>query len=308
MTWESQGPAPQDPNAAGAQQPQGQVPPPGYQQPGQQPPPYATPGPDPWAGQQPPPGQGPPPPPGQGYPPPPPGQGPPPPPGGGPGWGPEEPMWRPPPAFPLAPDAYAVNITYDREAPINRLWGIPIIGQLVRFILAIPHFIVLFLLAIMAALQFLVSWIPVLIFGHYPAWGYRWTGGMLAYSYRVGAYIMLMTPEYPPFALEAETYPVRVRYDEGVRITRFWGIPIIGYAIRAIILIPHFILLWLLSIVAWFLAFVVWVPVLLLGRQADIIYTIIGGLYRWQLRVYAYFLLMVDKYPPFSLGEDDPRL
>jgi len=64
----------------------------------------------------------------------------------------------------------------------------------------------------------------------------------------------------------------------------------------------------LLAIVVSFLSLVVWVPVLLLGRQADLIYTIIGGFYRWSLRVSAYELLMVDKYPPFSLGEDDPRL
>jgi hypothetical protein len=217
-------------------------------------------------------------------------------------------MWQPPPAYPLAPDAYPVNVSYDRSARINRLWGIPVIGQLVRFILAIPHIIVMFLLAIMAGLQLLVSWIPVLLLGRYPGWGYRWTGGLLAYSQRVTAYMLLMTPDYPPFALEAETYPVTVRYDEGVRINRLWGIPIIGYVVRAIVLIPHFILLWLLAILVWFLLLVVWVPVLILGRQADIIYTFIGGFYRWQLRMSAYFLLMVDKYPPFSLGEDDPRL
>jgi hypothetical protein len=45
-----------------------------------------------------------------------------------------------------------------------------------------------------------------------------------------------------------------------------------------------------------------------MGRQADLIYTIVGGFYRWQLRTMAYLFMMVDRYPPFSLGEDDPRL
>jgi hypothetical protein len=294
MTWETQGPAPQDPNAAGAQQPQGQMPPPGYQQPGQQPPPYAAPGADPWVGQQPPP------------PPPPPGG---PPPGGQPpGWGPQQPMWQPPPAFPLAPDAYPVNISYDRSAEINRLWGVLWIGMVVRWIMLIPHYIVILLVAIVAGLQLLVTWIPVLVLGRYPSWGYRWTGGLLAYSQRVTAYALLMTSTYPPFALETDTYPIAVRYDEGVRINRLWGIPIIGYVVRFIVLIPHFIALWLLGIVVWFLTIVLWVPVLIYGRQADLIYSVVGGYYRWTLRVSAYFLMMVDKYPPFSRGEDDPRL
>ena len=60
-------------------------------------------------------------------------------------------MWQPPPAYPLAPDAYPVNISYDREARINRLWGIPLIGQFVRWIMLIPHFLVLLLVAIVAA-------------------------------------------------------------------------------------------------------------------------------------------------------------
>ncbi|MGD8485183.1 MAG: DUF4389 domain-containing protein, partial [Chloroflexota bacterium] len=97
-------------------------------------------------------------------------------------------MWRPPPAYPLAPDAYPVNVSYDREADINRLWGIPLIGQLVRWIVLIPHFIVLLLVGIVAALMFLVTWIPVLLLGRFPGWGYRWIGGFLAYQQRVTAY------------------------------------------------------------------------------------------------------------------------
>ena len=217
-------------------------------------------------------------------------------------------MWQPPPAYPLAPDAYPVNVSYDREARINRLWGIPLIGQLVRAILLIPHFLLLFLIVIIVAIQLLVTWIPVLVLGRFPGWGYRWVGGFLGYSQRVSAYANLMSATYPPFALETEDYPITVRFDEGVRINRLWGIPIVGHIVRFIVLIPHFIVLTLLGFLVGVLAMFLWVPVLILGRQADLIYTIIGGTYRWGLRVSAYLFMMVDRYPPFSLGEDDPRL
>jgi hypothetical protein len=217
-------------------------------------------------------------------------------------------MWQPPPAYPLAPDAYPVNVSYDREARINRLWGIPVIGQLVRWVLLIPHILVMMLVAIVASIQILLAWIPVLLLGRFPGWGYRWIGGLLGYSLRVSAYALLMTSKYPPFSLSGEDHPVSVRFDEGVRINRLWGIPVIGQMVRAILLIPHLIILWFLAILTWFLMLVVWVPVLIFGRQADLIYTLVGGMYRWQLRVSAYLLLMVDRYPPFSFGEDDPRL
>lgn len=275
MTWESQGPAvPPDPRWSGEQQPPGWQP----QAPGYPPAP---------PGYQPPPG---------GYPPPP------------PGYLPPEPVWQPPPAYPLAPDAYPVNVSYDREARINRLWGIPLVGVLVRSILLIPHFLLMFLVAIVAALLMLVTWIPVLLLGRFPGWGYRWIGGLMGWWTRVQAYLELLTPSYPPFSLAGEEHPVSVRFDEGVRINRLWGIPLLGIMVRWILLIPHFIVLGLLSILVAFLIWFTWVPVLLLGRQADLIYTIVGGYNRWLFRVLAYAYLMVDRYPPFSLGEDDPRL
>jgi hypothetical protein len=299
MTWDPQGPAtPPDPRASGAYPPPpGPMPPPppGYGTPGEPwgqpptPPGYVPPRPDPWV--QPPP-------------PPPPGYGP-----AGDAWGPPPPpMWQPPPAYPLAPDAYPVNVSYDREARINRLWGIPVIGQVVRAILLIPHILVMMLVAIVASIQILLAWIPVLLLGRFPGWGYRWIGGLLGYGLRVSAYALLMTSKYPPFSLSGEDHPVSVRFDEGVRINRAWGIPVIGQMVRALLLIPHLIILWFLAILTWFLMLVVWVPVLIFGRQADLIYTLVGGMYRWQLRVSAYLLLMVDRYPPFSFGEDDPRL
>jgi hypothetical protein len=66
-------------------------------------------------------------------------------------------MWAPPPAYPLAPDAYPVNVSYDRAARISRLWGIPWLGQMVRWILLIPHIILLWIVAIVAALMMLVT-------------------------------------------------------------------------------------------------------------------------------------------------------
>ena len=214
----------------------------------------------------------------------------------------------PPPAYPLAPDAYPVNVSYDRSAPITRFWGIPILGVGIRYLLLIPHFILLFFVAIVAALMMLVTWIPVLILGRFPGWGYRWIGGYFGWTVRMQAYLQLLTGTYPPFSLSGEEHPVSVRFDEGVRINRLWGIPLVGVLIRGILLIPHYIVLMLISILVGILWLVTWIPVLFLGRQADLIYTIVGGFTRWWFRVLAYQLLMVDRYPPFSLGEDDPRL
>jgi hypothetical protein len=290
--------------------PPGAYPPPGYGPPGGYPPPGAPPpgAYPPPPGGYPPPGAPPPGAPPQGAYPPPPGAYPPTPGGYPPPGAPPSPYWQPPPAYPLAPDAYPVNVSYDRRARINRLWGILWIGQWVRAILLIPHVLVLVLLSIVAALMVLVTWIPVLILGRFPGWGYRWIGGFMGWSVRVQAYFLLLTGTYPPFSLSGEEHPVSVRFDEGVRINRLWGIPLLGILVRSIILIPHYVVLWFLALLVAVLYIVMWVPVLFLGRQADLMYTVVGGFTRWWFRVFAYQMLMVDRYPPFSLGEDDPRL
>ena len=103
-----------------------------------------------------------------------------------------------------------------------------------------------------------MTWIPVLLLGRFPGWGYRWIGGLLGWGIRVQAYLGLLTPAYPPFSLSGEDHPVSVRFDEGVRINRLWGVPVLGILVRAILLIPHFIVLWLLAILVGFLWLFTW--------------------------------------------------
>ena len=80
---------------------------------------------------------------------------------------------------------------------------------------------------------------------------------------------------------------------------------ILGFTIRAIILIPHFIVLWLIGIAAFVLIAFSWLPVLLLGRQSQLVYSVVGGWMRYGLRVTTYLMLLHDRYPPFSLGNEE---
>jgi hypothetical protein len=84
----------------------------------------------------------------------------------------------------------------DRE--INRLWGIPFFGWMVRLIVVIPQLIVLCVLDIIAGLVALVVWIPVLIWGRYPDLGMKLMGWSLRYNARVTAYVSLLPVPYPP--------------------------------------------------------------------------------------------------------------
>jgi hypothetical protein len=212
-----------------------------------------------------------------------------------------------PAAPPVAPQAprppiYPMITTFDESVTMSRLWGIPILGVVVRGILLIPHFIVLTFYAIVVALLQLVIWIPVLVNGRYPAWGYAIVGGFIRWVTRVQAYAILAASAYPPLSTGGR-HDVDVRWDESQAIARWAGIPLLGVWIRSILLIPHFIILYFLGIAVWALGFVTWIPVLMTGRYADWAYRIVGGYVRWQNRTLCYAFLMTGPYPPFSLDD-----
>lgn len=200
------------------------------------------------------------------------------------------------------PSSYPVHVEFDEQEPINRLWGIPIIGHTIRALILIPHFVVIWLLGVVVGLSILVSWIPILLNGRPADWMYSLYGGFYRWGARVAAYWLMLTDKYPPFAFEAP-HPVRVDIDRDQRVNQLWGIPFIGLWVRWLILIPHYVVLWFVGIAVALVFLVSWIPVLLNGRMAPWGYTILGGFLRWTTRVTLYLLMLTDRYPPFALRD-----
>ena len=117
----------------------------------------------------------------------------------------------------------------------------------------------------------------------------------LRWRVRAAAYFALLRDEYPPFG-DAE-YPAALQFEApaGPRDR-------VSVALRIILLIPQFIALWFVS-VAWAITTVIaWVMILLTGDFPSSLYDFGVGALRWSIRVEAYFLLLHDEYPPFSLS------
>jgi hypothetical protein len=90
-------------------------------------------------------------------------------------------------------------------------------------------------------------------------------------------------------------YPITIfiSYSEKLsRLTTFF---------RALMVIPHAIILWALGIASGVVAFIAWWAILFTGKYPKWAFAFIAGYVRWYTRVSGYYLLLTDRYPPFSI-------
>ena len=181
-------------------------------------------------------------------------------------------------------------VTFDvayPEAP-NR-WLI-----LVRWLLAIPHYIVLYLLGILATVVWVISFFTILFARTYPDSLYSFMVGVNRWNANVGAYI-LFYDRYPPFSMGAGDYEGVTFAVEKPGFNRWLVL------IKWLLAIPHLIVLYFLSIIAMVAFIPLVLAVLFTGRYPRGLFDFFVGVGRWNARVSAYYVFLVDRYPPFSL-------
>src|SRR3954447_22654780 len=205
------------------------------------------------------------------------------------------------------------------QEPLSRwLW-------LVKWLLLIPHYVVLAFLWLAFAVVAVVAFVAILVTGRYPRSLFAFNLGVLRWSWRVAyyGYSALGTDRYPPFSLGPEPdYPATLDIAYPERLSR--GLVLVKWWLLAI---PHYLVLgvvlggaaWttttvstasgvtrttasgtsLLTLLVCFAA----VALLFTGRYPRGLYDFATGIDRWVLRVVAYVTLMTDEYPPFRLDQ-----
>jgi uncharacterized protein DUF4389 len=194
--------------------------------------------------------------------------------------------------------------------PLSRwLW-------LVKWLLAIPHFIVLLFLWIAFVVLTIVAGFAILFTERYPRGIFNFNLGVLRWTWRVSfyTYSALGTDRYPPFTFGPERdYPARLEIPYPERLSR--GLVLVKWWLLAL---PHYILLaifqagwgwrpWGPGLVGVLVLFA-GVALLFTTRYPRGIFDFVMGLNRWAYRVIAYAALMRDEYPPFrlDLGGGEP--
>jgi Domain of unknown function (DUF4389) len=219
---------------------------------------------------------------------------------------------------------YPVRVDAVLDPSLSRgLW-------LVKWLLLIPHVVVLFFLWLAFCVVTVIAFFAILFTGRYPRSLFDFNVGVMRWSWRVHyyGYWALGTDRYPPFTLaEVPDYPAHLDIAYPERLSR--GLIFVKWLLA----IPHFLVLavfvggglWLGTRVgdtndAWdngtnagwslvgLLVLISAIVLLFTGRYPKPIYDFVLGMDRWALRVGAYAALMTDRYPPFRLdpGGTDP--
>jgi Domain of unknown function (DUF4389) len=136
----------------------------------------------------------------------------------------------------------------------------------------------------------------IIVRQRYPRWWFDFARELTRFEYRVGAYMGLLTDQYPS-TVEEQVVHLEVDYPDVVNHLNRW-LPLVKWFLA----IPHYIVLIFLVIAAIFAVIVAWFAILVTGQYPRGLFDFVVGVGRWSLRVNAYaFLLVTDRYPPFSL-------
>ena len=190
----------------------------------------------------------------------------------------------PPSGYPVAADCERQE-AYNRALPFFKFW-----------LLALPHYFVLFFLWIAGLFAVIGAFFAVLFTGRYPRGIFGFLVGLERWSWNVCAYVLLLTDRYPPFSLAADpSYPARfdVAYPEA-------GIANWRPLVHWLLAIPYLFVAGLLAYVAGAVAFIGAFVILFTGKLPEGMFKLILIPYRWQFRGHAYAMFLTDRYPPFE--------
>jgi hypothetical protein len=187
-------------------------------------------------------------------------------------------------------------VSYEADAALegrNRL------TTFFRYLVSIPWQIVVALYGIVAEIAAVIAWFAIVFTGRYPEGLYNFNVGFLRMASRVNGFNYLLTDEWPPFnGEENPQYPIRVgvaapldqysRLKTGLRL--IFGIPVYLLAI------VQSLILSVCTLIAWFV-------ILFTGRLGEGLFNPMRSASAYLTRAGAYFLLITEDWPPFSLEE-----
>jgi hypothetical protein len=144
---------------------------------------------------------------------------------------------------------------------------------------------------------FMATLLMIVFRQRYPRWWFDFAVELTRFGARIGAYLALLTDQYPS-TVDEQSVHLKIDYPDVERDLNRW-LPLVKWLLA----VPHYVVLFFLTIAAVLAVVVAWFAILVTGRYPRGLFDFVVGVGRWGLRVQAYAILLVtDRYPPFSLA------
>jgi hypothetical protein len=168
-----------------------------------------------------------------------------------------------------------------------------------RYLLAIPHFIVLSVWGFVAFFAVVIAWFAILFTGQYPKALYDFVHSLVRYAAAVSGYIYLLTDEYPPFSGDTGNYPVQLILPPPPEV----GYNRIKTLLRIILIIPPYIIAYAMGVVSGIGSFLAWIVIVVTGKQPKGLQDMIVLGLSYQQRFVPYYVLLTEDWPSFTSPE-----
>lgn len=186
-------------------------------------------------------------------------------------------------------DTYPIRVDISYPEDLSR-WLI-----FVKWLLSIPHYIILYFLELAVYVVTLIAVFAILFTAKYPEGLFKFAVGFRRWQLNYYAYLFLLRDEYPPFSMDPGQYPAVLEVDYPERLNRF--LPLIKW----LLVIPSLIVLLALYIAGIVVTFIAFFAILFTKTYPRGMFDFMVGVFRWTQRATGYYYLFTDKYPPFSL-------
>jgi Domain of unknown function (DUF4389) len=188
---------------------------------------------------------------------------------------------------------HPLNIDVSSPARVGR-WR-----PLVNWLLVVPHRVWLLVLWLGAGLVVFLGWFAIVFTSRLPDSWSDYVMAVLRYHWRMTAYLLGWADQYPGFR------PIAGHVDPGDYPAIFYcarptARKRLTVLFRAVLVIPHYLALYVIGLAAFIILVVAWFTVLITGRWPREMRAFLSGWLRWGMRVLGYSLLVTDEYPPFS--------
>jgi hypothetical protein len=193
---------------------------------------------------------------------------------------------------PQRPSDAAVEVAFLADPPSQRRWTV-----LIRLVLLVPNFVVLWVLSIVAEVVVVLGWFGALAMGRLPRFAQTFLVGWLRWNVRVQAYCFFLTDRYPPFGMEPDaTYPVALE-------VRASSLNRAAVLFRIVLVLPAALLATLVNYGLALLGVISWIVVLIVGRMPPTLHLAVRSAIRFSARVVGYFSLLTPTYPDGLFGD-----